>query len=75
MTQRLQGKRILITQADDYMGPAFAAMFRQHGAEVIEDRSDLAVVAEDALLAVFLASDESDFFVGQAIPFSGGWVQ
>lgn len=30
---------------------------------------------EDALFALFLASDESDFFVGQAIPFSGGWVQ
>jgi NAD(P)-dependent dehydrogenase (short-subunit alcohol dehydrogenase family) len=30
---------------------------------------------EDALLAVFLASNESDFFVGQAIPFSGGWAQ
>ena len=28
-----------------------------------------------ALFAVFLASDESDFFVGQAIPFSGGWAQ
>jgi hypothetical protein len=26
MEQRLSGKRILITQADDYMGPAFAAM-------------------------------------------------
>ena len=41
MTTRLAGKRILITQADDYMGPAFSAMFREHGAEVIEDRSDL----------------------------------
>ena len=30
---------------------------------------------EDALFAVFLASNESDFFVGQAIPFSGGWAQ
>ena len=30
---------------------------------------------EDALFAAFLASNESDFFVGQAIPFSGGWAQ
>ena len=30
---------------------------------------------EDALFAVFLASSESDFIVGQAIPFSGGWAQ
>ena len=35
----------------------------------------LATAQEDALFALFLASDESDFFVGQAIPFSGGWVQ
>ena len=35
----------------------------------------LARAEEDAKFALFLASDESDFFVGQAIPFSGGWVQ
>ncbi len=35
----------------------------------------LARAEEDARFALFLASDESDFFVGQAIPFSGGWVQ
>lgn len=34
----------------------------------------LAKPEEDTALAVFLASDESDFFVGQAIPFSGGWA-
>lgn len=35
----------------------------------------LATAEEDARFALFLASDESDFFIGQAIPFSGGWVQ
>jgi NAD(P)-dependent dehydrogenase (short-subunit alcohol dehydrogenase family) len=35
----------------------------------------LAKAEEDAKFALFLASDESDFFVGQAIPFSGGWIQ
>ena len=30
---------------------------------------------EDALLALFLASEESNFIVGQAIPFTGGWIQ
>lgn len=35
----------------------------------------LATAREDAMFAVFLASNESDFFVGQAIPFSGGWAQ
>lgn len=35
----------------------------------------LARAEEDAKFALFLASDDSDFFVGQAIPFSGGWTQ
>ncbi len=50
--QRLQGERVLVTQADDYMGPATRELF-----------------------ALFLASDESDFFTGQSIPFCGGWAQ
>lgn len=35
----------------------------------------LATAREDALFALFLATEESNFFVGQAIPFSGGWIQ
>lgn len=35
----------------------------------------LATAREDALFALFLASEESNFFVGQAIPFAGGSVQ
>jgi 2-keto-3-deoxy-L-fuconate dehydrogenase len=34
----------------------------------------LATPEEDALFAVFLASSEVNFFVGQSIPFAGGWV-
>ena len=34
----------------------------------------LATGREDAQLALFLASNESDFLVGQVIPFAGGWV-
>ena len=34
----------------------------------------LATAEEDAQFAVFLASSEVNFFVGQSIPFSGGWV-
>jgi 2-keto-3-deoxy-L-fuconate dehydrogenase len=30
--------------------------------------------AEDAALAMFLASSNCNFLVGQAIPFTGGWV-
>ena len=29
---------------------------------------------ESAFLAAFLASDKSDFIVGQVVPFSGGWA-
>ncbi|MBX9608675.1 MAG: SDR family oxidoreductase [Gammaproteobacteria bacterium] len=35
----------------------------------------LGTAREDALFALFLASDESNYFTGQAIPFCGGWVQ
>ena len=34
----------------------------------------IAKASESAELALFLASDKSDFFVGQVIPFSGGWA-
>jgi NAD(P)-dependent dehydrogenase (short-subunit alcohol dehydrogenase family) len=33
----LAGRRVLITQAADFMGPELAAVFRAHGAEVIAD--------------------------------------
>ncbi len=41
MAGRLSGKRILITQCNDYMGPAAAERMRAEGAEVIADASDL----------------------------------
>lgn len=34
----------------------------------------LATGREAALFALFLASDESDFFIGQSIAFDGGWA-
>lgn len=34
----------------------------------------LAKGEESASLALFLASNQSDFFCGQVIPFAGGWV-
>lgn len=41
MGDKLQGKRVLVTQADDYMGPATIAVFSAEGAETIADVSDL----------------------------------
>ncbi len=37
-------------------------------------RGRVAETSESAELALFLASDKSDFIVGQVIPFSGGWA-
>lgn len=41
MPLRLQNKRVLVTQASAYMGPAICELFRAEGAEVIADESDL----------------------------------
>lgn len=50
--KRLDGKRVLVTQADDYMGPATIELFREYGAEVIADNSDLTQAgAVDELVA------------------------
>ena len=38
---KLDGKRVLLTQASEYMGPAISEVFREEGAVVIEDESDL----------------------------------
>lgn len=35
----LQGKRILVTQADDFMGPALCQVLAELGADVLADRS------------------------------------
>jgi len=49
--------------------PAFQERLRR---EVPVQR--LGTPGEDAMLAVFLASDECRFMVGQSVPFAGGWV-
>jgi NAD(P)-dependent dehydrogenase (short-subunit alcohol dehydrogenase family) len=41
MGDKLKGKRVLVTQADDYMGPATTTVFSAEGAEIIADTSDL----------------------------------
>ena len=46
MPQPLQGQRILITQADAFMGPALCAVFAEQGAEVIASTEPL--LAPDA---------------------------
>ena len=41
MTDRLHHQRALVTQAAEYMGPAIVELFRNEGAEVIADTTDL----------------------------------
>jgi len=41
VTLRLKDKRVLVTQASDYMGPAICTLFRDEGAEVLADDTDL----------------------------------
>ena len=41
MTQRLSGKRAVVTDCGEYNGADIAALFREEGAEVVADSSDL----------------------------------
>jgi 2-keto-3-deoxy-L-fuconate dehydrogenase len=38
---KLEGMRVLITQADAFMGPTLCEVFREHGASVIADTRPL----------------------------------
>lgn len=52
MTGRLKSLRAVVTEADDFMGPAVIDLFRQEGATVMDDRRDLTnPMAAKALIA------------------------
>lgn len=61
MTGTLQGKRVLVTQADDYMGPATLDLFSREGAEVIADVSDL--TSPDACQALIEKNGHIDILI------------
>ena len=46
MAGRMTGRRVLVTQAGDYMGPACVDLFRKEGAEVIADTGSLATMEQ-----------------------------
>ncbi len=70
MTPPLQGRRILVTQADDFMGPALCAMLRAQGAEVLASTEPLA--APGAAQAVVAAAGALDALVANlALPAPG----
>lgn len=73
MSGRLAGKRVLLTQADDYMGPVTVEVFEREGATVIADTRDLteagaceAAVAEAGHIDVLIANLASPTFTGIA---------
>lgn len=41
-SEMLKGKRILVTQAEDFMGPMLCEVLREHGAIVIASNADMA---------------------------------
>ena len=52
MVGRLKGLRAVVTEADDFMGPAVVDLFQQEGATVLADRSDVTEpMAANALVA------------------------
>ena len=73
MPGRLAGKRVVVTDAEEFMGPDIVALFRQERAEMIADASDLrapgrcaALIAEAGhvdVLMVNLASGKNSFGV------------
>jgi len=63
MTARLAGKRVLVTQSQDFMGPVLCRTFAAHGAEVIADARRLddpavpaALVAAGTRIDVLIAN-------------------
>lgn len=71
MGERLKGKRVLVTQANDFMGPITVEVFREEGAEVVADTRDLTVpgagavaVAEGGHVDVLIANLASPTFSG-----------
>lgn len=61
MSAPLAGKRILITQASDFMGPTLCALLPTHGATVIASHESL--VAADAAARVVAEAGEIDILI------------
>jgi 2-keto-3-deoxy-L-fuconate dehydrogenase len=61
MTTNLTGKRILVTQADEFMGPALCEVLAEHGAEVV--RSTALLLEAGAALEVVRQAGSVDILV------------
>ena len=61
MNQSLKGKRILVTQAGEFMGPTLCDVLREHGAEVIASAAPL--TEPDAAASVVASAGRIDVLV------------
>ena len=61
MGERLAGKRVVVTCAGRYMGPAIGELFREEGAEVLADERDL--IPPDAPAALIAEAGRVDILV------------
>lgn len=67
MTQSLAGKRILVTQAQEFMGPPICEVLAAHGAEVVANALPLA--EPDAAATVVASAGQVDILVANlALP-------
>ena len=71
---RLADKRVVITQADDYMGPATADLFAEEGAHVIADTRNLteagaceALIEEAGHVDILIANLASQSLTGTRV--------
>lgn len=67
MTGMLQGKRILVTQADEFMGPTLCEVLAGHGADVVASKGPLAE-PDAAGKAVAAAGDLDVLVANLALP-------
>ena len=62
MSGRLEGKRVLVTHADRYIGPPVVELFRAEGAEVVADETDY-TTGPDVAAQVVRSAGEIDVLV------------
>ena len=61
MTRTLDGKRVLVTQADEFMGPMLCEVLAEHGADVV--RSSVSLLESGAASAVVRKAGAIDILV------------
>ena len=61
MSGRLAGRRVVVTRAQDFMGPAIVEVFGEEGAEVVADTRDLRPV--DAAAALIKEAGHIDVLI------------